>query len=273
MNEISKHYYNLCERIMESGETVNNTKELRNVTIRLDDITQNIVGIRDISPSYLLGEWLWYFSGRNSMKFISTFGSMWSKLSDDGKTNNSAYGYRMKYEFGFDQIEKVIELLKKDTFSRRAVINLNVPNENVITTKDEPCTIALQYLIRDGKLHCTAIMRSNDIWYGFPYDVAFFTELQIYIADRLGIKYGPYTHFVVSMHAYEKDFDKIRRVIYDTPKYIEFSYNRKKFHEKVEFISDLINLSCEHCGKTDTKERLMKFAEEMFDFKMEIEEE
>lgn len=267
MREIDKIYLGLCDALKYHGYKVGNTSELTNVKVTLNDITQNIVGIRGISPYYLLGEWLWYFSGKNSMKFISTFGSMWSKLSDDGETNNSAYGYRMKYEFGFDQIETVINLLKKDKDSRRAVINLNTPNPNVITTKDEPCTIALQFLIRDNKLYCTGIMRSNDIWYGFPYDVAFFTELQMYIADRLGVKYGTYTHFAVSLHMYDKDRGKIEGI---TPQIVTtFHYNRKKFHEKVNFIADLIDVACRNCSKEHTKELLMKFATDYFDFRME----
>lgn len=231
MREIDDLYWHLCQRI-RFGKRIGNTREIQNVCVTLHDITENIVSIRDISPTYLLGEWLWYFTGRNDVELISAFGSMWKRLSDDGETNNSAYGYLMKHAFGFDQVEKVIELLKKDPDSRRAVINLNTPNERVIETKDEPCTIALQFTIRDEKLHCTAIMRSNDIYLGFPYDVAFFTELQKYIADRLYTDYGFYTHFVVSMHLYDRDEWKINDII-DEPVSKLFKIDREKFHESL----------------------------------------
>lgn len=267
MREIDQIYYDLCCMLNRYGKDVAGTKELTNVKIQLKDITQNIVSIRNISPAYLFGEWLWYFTGRNSVKFISSFGSMWSKLTDDGKTNNSAYGYRMKYEFGFNQIETIIALLRKDPDSRRAVINLNVPNKNVIETKDEPCTIALQFLIRNDKLHCTAMMRSNDIWYGFPYDVAFFTELQMYIADRLQIGYGTYTHFDVSLHMYEKDFESIDKII-ENPESQEIFYDRKKFHKNSNFIGSLIEVASEHCSREEIQALTLKFAEEFFDFKM-----
>lgn len=52
---------------------------------------------------------------------------MWNKLSDDGITANSAYGYILQKKHGFNQIEKIIELLKVDPYSRRAVMNINVP--------------------------------------------------------------------------------------------------------------------------------------------------
>lgn len=211
-NNIDTIYMALCKDLTKAPK-VGDTRELLNVKLVLTDITRNIVSVRGISPSYLCGELLWYFNGMKSTEFISRFSKFWEKISDDGKTANSAYGYLMRYRFGFDQIETVIKLLKGDPNSRRAVINLNTPNEKVIETKDEPCTIALQFMIRKGNLDCTAIMRSNDIWIGTPYDIAFFTELQKYIAQRLGVGYGYYTHFATSLHLYNRDYDKVLNVL------------------------------------------------------------
>lgn len=211
-NNIDTIYMALCKDLTKAT-VVGNTRELLDVKFVLTDITKNIVSVRGISPSYLCGELLWYFSGMNSTEFISRFSKFWEKISDDGSTANSAYGYLMQKAFGFDQVETVIKLLKHDPNSRRAVINLNTPHPGVMITKDEPCTIALQFRIRKGNLDCTAMMRSNDIWFGTPYDVAFFTELQKYIAQRLGVGYGWYTHFATSLHMYDKDRDKVLDVL------------------------------------------------------------
>lgn len=242
-NDLDYLYRIICARLLDAPK-VGNTRELVNVKLRLLDIANNIVSIRGLSPSYLLGELLWYFNGRNDLEFISKFSSFWNGLSDDGKTCNSAYGYRMKYEFDFDQIEKVIELLKLDPNSRRAVINLNVPNERVIDTKDEPCTIALQFLLRNGKLYCTTMMRSNDIWFGLPYDIAFFTELQKYIANRLGIKYGEYTHWATSLHMYDRDEEKIRGIV-ENPVSKPISIDSHRLQENYAEIGALIDRSKE----------------------------
>lgn len=208
IDDIYKH---LCRHLIDAPE-INNTREINNVKITLTDVENSVVNCRNISLSYMLGELLWYFTGRNDVKFISKFGSMWSRISDDGVTNNSAYGYVLTKKYGFDQVEKIIELLKHDPNSRRAVLNINEANEHVIETKDEPCTIAVQFLLRDNKLCCTAMMRSNDIWFGFPYDVVFFTELQKYIAMRLNVACGEYTHFATSLHVYNKDIAKIENL-------------------------------------------------------------
>lgn len=251
-------YLSVCAKLLKAPK-VGNTRELNNMQFTLTDINNNIVSIRNISPTYLFGELLWYFTGRNSVDFIGAFGSMWKKISDDGKTSNSAYGYLMKSAFNFDQIQTVIDLLRKDPNSRRAVINLNTPNDEVIETKDEPCTIALQFLIRDRKLHCTGIMRSNDIWFGFPYDVTFFTELQKYIASELHVGYGIYTHFVTSLHMYEKDEDKIVEIL-TSPISKPITFNRENFHKHATFVAELVDYGIRH--NADVKELLLKLLDQ-----------
>ena len=113
--------------------------------------------------------------------------------------------------------------------SRRAVININVPNENVIETKDEPCTVSIQFLLRNNKVHCTVYMRSNDIWFGFPYDVVFFTELQRIVAENLHAELGMYTHLAGSLHMYDRDEEKIRKIV-DNPVSKPITFDPKKFH-------------------------------------------
>lgn len=214
-NSIDKIYREICYHLLNDNNShvVGNTRELNNYSFTLTDINNNIVNIRNISKSYLLGELTWYMTARNDIDFIHKFSTFWGRISDDGVTSNSAYGHILFKRHGFNQVEKIIDLLKSDPNSRRAVLNFNVPNINVIETKDEICTIALQMYIRDGKLNCTGVMRSNDIWLGTPYDVAFFTELQKYIAHRLNVEYGTYTHFVTSLHAYERNLDDIAKTL------------------------------------------------------------
>lgn len=232
---VDEAYKELCG-LLVNAPLVGNTREINNAKIEIEDITSSIVSVRNISLNYLLGEFLWYFNGSRSLEYISKYSSFWKNISDDGVTSNSAYGYILKHKHDFDQIEKVIELLKFDHNSRRAVMNINVPNVHVIETKDEPCTIALQFLVRDGKLNCTAIMRSNDIWFGTPYDWAFFIELQKVIADRLNLGYGTYTHFATSFHVYERNMDEISRIAnakLDDLR-MDITFDRVKFHEQKE---------------------------------------
>ena len=240
---VDEAYKALCEKLV-NAPSVGNTRELNNVKIEIEDVANSIVSIRNTSLTYLLGEFLWYFNGSRSMEYISKYSTFWKNISDDGITSNIAYGYLLMYKHGFNQIEKIIELLTVDPNSRRAVININVPNERVIETKDEPCTIALQFLNRDGKLHCTAIMRSNDIWFGTPYDWAFFIELQKVIADRLGLGYGTYTHFATSFHAYERNMAEITAIAEADLETLKTTivFDRDRFHvEKETLFAQTLN--------------------------------
>ena len=218
-------YRQICKDIVEKGHAISSrnlrggTLELCNYMFTIEDIdASQAVTLKSGRAvlSYIAAETLWYWSGRNDLEFISKFSNIWPKVSDDGITSNSAYGYIMKYKHGFNQIEKIIELLTVDPTSRRAVINLNIPNENVIETRDEICTICLMYTIRDGKLHCTNIMRANDVRYGTLNDLFFMLNLQKYIAKRLNVPTGTYTHFANSMHAYDRDYKFIKDIAYGT---------------------------------------------------------
>ena len=207
VNEAWEYWYN--QLAMQHGNASSRdgdvTGEIINAVTVIDDPKDNLVTspIRKLSHKYAIGELLWYLSGSNKLDAIANYSKAWNKLSDDGETVNSAYGYRIFEKFGFDQWEHVKGLLKADPNSRQAVIHIKEPNPE--KTKDLPCTVALQYFIRDGKLYATTYMRSNDIWLGFPYDVFTFTCLQIKMAFELGVGIGSYTHIAGSLHLYSRN--------------------------------------------------------------------
>ena len=71
---------------------------------------------------------------------------------------------------------------------------------------DTPCTYAVQFTILNNELNMSAIMRSNDLWYGFCNDQYCFSQLQKYVAERLNLRVGTYYHFAHNLHLYN---DKI----------------------------------------------------------------
>ena len=60
-------------------------------------------------------------------------------------------------------------------------------------------------------------MRSKDVWFGLPYDTIFFTKLTKYIAKRDSVPYGTYTHTVVSLHVYERNYADIEEAAVTIP--------------------------------------------------------
>lgn len=235
------NYYDIGTRLINQP-LINGMKELLNYQFTINP-NANIAFIREPSLKYILAENIWYFSGSQSSKWIGKFANLWNNITDDGETANSAYGHIIFKRHGFNQLTKVLYMLRHDKNTRRAFININVPHANKLETKDEPCTIGLNLNIRENKLYMTCMMRSNDVWFGLPYDVIFFTELQKYIARSLNIEVGSYTHFVTSLHMYEKDETKLANKLYDfiMEDTKEFKVDFKKLIEQSSQLYNIVN--------------------------------
>ena len=196
------------------------TNELINVTLHINSPVQRILTLksRHISLYYLAGELCFYLSGSRSLAFISHYSKFWNKISDNGRTVNSCYGYKIfkKKTNKFSQFECARQKLLRDKDTRKAIIMLHTDENNVLYSKDNICTIYLQFFIRDDFLILITHMRSNDIFFGLTYDIPFFTILQEIMLVHLRRKYpylklGTYIHNAGSMHFYEKD----RNVIFE----------------------------------------------------------
>ena len=113
------------------------------------------------------------------------------------------------------QLEYVLNNLERNEESKNAVMVIYNMKEHSYLSKDNPCTMYLQYFIRDGYLHAITNMRSNDIWFGLSYDLPFFTIVQelllVLYNERTGkdIKLGTYLHNAGSLHVYKKDYLKM----------------------------------------------------------------
>lgn len=184
-------------------------RELVNFSFKLTNPRKRMITLpmRRMSLPYAFGEWLWYLTGSNDMETMAYYGSNMKNFSDDGVTLNSAYGYRIfgKHKMTpFDQWQFVVDKLREDKDSRQAIIHLHTPNNQ--PTKDEVCTLTLQFMIRNEKLDMIVNMRSNDLVWGLTYDLFNFTMIQELIANELDVEVGNYYHNAGSMHIYENYF-------------------------------------------------------------------
>ena len=191
--------------------------EIINAITVIEDPTRCILKspIRKLPMRYMVGELLWYLSGNPNLSAIQLYTKAWDRMSDDGVTVNSNYGHKIQHAVDevdgklFDQMKMVEHLLSVDPNSRQAVIHIKQARDVFVNpTKDLNCTVCLQFFIRDGKLYMTTYMRSNDLWMGFPNDVFQFTCMQVYLAMRLNVDLGTYTHIAGSLHLYERDYQK-----------------------------------------------------------------
>jgi thymidylate synthase len=126
---------------------------------------------------------------------------------------SSTYGWKIK-----EQMEGLITELKLNSETRRAYLNILRPEDKIIlgvkTTMEYPCTIGVQFFIRDQKLVMLVNMRSNNVYSVMPYDVYNFTELQGYVADMTGLEMGIYIHQINNAHMYKGDVRRVKELMY-----------------------------------------------------------
>lgn len=164
---------------------------------------------RKISESFRYAEAYWILSGDNRVLGIERFAPSIAYFSDNGVVFQGAYGPKVT-----EQLRYVIESIEKDGNTRQAV--LNIWRENPRDSKDIPCTLNLQFLLRDSELHCIANMRSSDVWLGLPYDIFNFTCIANYVRLSLMLdeqpNLGSLTINMGSSHLYEMNVARAKAV-------------------------------------------------------------
>lgn len=160
-------------------------------------------------PFSALGELLWYLSGSDQAAFVGSYIPFYVKPGKPAVVNGG-YGPRIRSRHGFDQLQAVIDMMRRKDGSRRSVIQL-YDAKDLLTDEDVPCTTTMQFHRRGSILHMSVTMRSNDAYLGLPHDVFCFTMLQELVAAELDLDLGEYIHMVGSMHLYDSDKDKAER--------------------------------------------------------------
>lgn len=175
---------------------------------------------RDANPYFHLMESLWMLGGRNDVKFVSEFNSQIHVFSDDGDVINGAYGYRWRYQFGQDQLDRVVSALRENPDCRRQVIAMwDARTDLGSSSKDVPCNvIATVQIAPDGKLDLMVSNRSNDmIWGAYGANAVHFSVLLEYLAHRIPAPVGRYYQVSANTHIYERHFQLAQNLANEAP--------------------------------------------------------
>lgn len=195
--------------------------------------------LRKMGYKFMAAEAAWILSGDDRVSTISPFSRNISNFSDNGETFFGAYGPKI-----MDQLAYVVKVLEQDPDSRQAVIN--IWRENPAKSKDIPCSLSVQFLIRNNVLHCQYTMRSSDAWLGWVYDVFNFSMLSGVVLLGLENRYpqldlGFLTLTAGSQHLYDSDRPAYAEVLsagYQAQQYFPFNPRSdfKTGNELVEYL-------------------------------------
>jgi len=219
------------------------TKELQNYQIVFKPYQRFInFTSRKLNLSYIKYELYWYFNASFEDLSICDHAKIWKDLVNDDKTINSNYGAII-----FNgQFERVIKTLFDDKYSRRAVIMIG-DNDNLSDekTKDIKCTSSIVFSIRNNTLNMFVHMRSNDAIFGLCNDVPFFSILHemVYVVLKNvmyeDLIYGDYTHYVNSLHVYERHYNMLKKIVLLDEDIIEIDCPKISCVNEVEFIKEI----------------------------------
>jgi len=194
------------------------TREILHASFVVRDPRQRWILSREpsLNPAFAIAEVVWILGGRNDSRFVNHWNSALPRFAGYGETYYGAYGYRLRCNFGFDQLNSAFKALSRNPSSRQVVLQiwdarLDLPNNGEPRAPDIPCNIASFLKVRDGRLEWAQILRSNDLVLGLPHNVVQFTFLQEVMAGWLEVELGQYFQFSDSLHVYERDWESIRR--------------------------------------------------------------
>lgn len=217
----------------------------RDEAIRTNDDGRNKTII-----SYTAKECELYNSGTNLAEDFGKASKFWLKLANPDNTVNSAYGHLIKYKKSHgnpvyelhDKMKNMsseavstflsqaaknsmrtpwewcVESLRSDKDTRQAILRFSLPEHFYKGNKDLTCTLNGNFHIREDKLLFKVHMRSNDLTLGLVYDLPWFISLMGDMVDELkdlypNLKVGTYTHTVDSIHIYDRDKEKILKML------------------------------------------------------------
>jgi thymidylate synthase len=140
---------------------------------------------------------------------------IWKQVADENGLINSNYGWCIFSHKNNDQFYHVATELEDRPDSRRAIMIYTRPtmwgDHNKNGRSDFMCTNAVQYVIRQNKVHAIVQMRSNDVVFGYRNDYAW----QSYVLDELISELAQRSKFYQrgniywnagSLHIYERHF-------------------------------------------------------------------
>ena len=183
-------------------------------------------------PRIFNTEFQWFINGETNIKrLVDNRVTIWNEWADENGDLGPVYGHQARNfnSAGIDQVQGVIDSIGTNPDSRRHIINLWNPCQ-----LDEmalpPCYLYFQFFARRRtphggvpKLDMFVVQRSADWFLGVPYDVALFSNILCYVAqkasavaqdnDRIGYLPGRVEMNFIDAHIYSNHRDACKEYL------------------------------------------------------------
>ena len=219
-------YLELLDKILTEGtqkgdRTGSGTLSLFGHQMRFD-LTQGfpLLTTKKIHLKSIIYELLWFLKGETNLSFLHEHNvNIWNEWADEHGDLGPVYGHQWRSwptadGRHIDQIQQLIEQLKKTPNSRRMIVSAwNVadlpdesmsPQQNVAHGKMAlaPCHAFFQFYVADGKLSCQLYQRSCDTFLGLPFNIASYALLTHIVAQQCDLAVGDFIWTGGDVHLY-----------------------------------------------------------------------
>lgn len=197
-NTIGEAWLESCRYILENGNSIrDNNKELKeaiNLLITVKNPKQEDLILEKYGNKKIIS---WMLSNFLEQKRVPEL------------KNALSYGTRLFNYNGKNQIEWVIEKLKKKPETKAATISMIMPDDEDYI----PCVSAIDFKIRNGKLILSAMCRAIDFGEKVYANLLALKEIQEKVSKAINVPIGELVMYNVSAHIYSENFNKINKIL------------------------------------------------------------
>lgn len=223
-----KQYLDLLSHVLEHGEKKSDRTGTGTLSVFGHQARYNLgdgfplVTTKKLHTRSIFHELLWFVKGDTNIKYLrDNKVSIWDEWADENGDLGPVYGEqwrRWKTADGqtIDQLQQVIESIKKDPNSRRHLVIAFNPGE-VSKMALPPCHAFFQFYVSNGKLSCQLYQRSADIFLGVPFNIASYALLVHMVAQVCGLGVGEFVHTLGDAHLYLNHVEQAKLQLTRTP--------------------------------------------------------
>jgi len=224
-----RQYHELMERILREGvekrdRTGTGTRSVFGHQMRFDLADGfPLVTTKKLHVKSIIHELLWFLAGDTNIKYLNDHGvRIWDEWADERGDLGPVYGQQWRSwpaadGATIDQIGKLIEMIRKNSDSRRLIVTAWNPAE-VDKMALPPCHCLFQFYVANGKLSCQLYQRSADVFLGVPFNIASYALLTMMVAQVTGLKPGDFVHSFGDTHLYSNHLEQAKLQLTRAPR-------------------------------------------------------
>jgi len=174
-----------------------------------------VVTTKKLHLRSIIVELLWFLRGDTNTAWLKERKvSIWDEWADANGDLGPVYGKQWRdwvTEDGrhIDQIQQLIDLIRKDPSSRRQLVSAWNPGD-LPKMALAPCHCLFQTSVLKGRLNLQLYQRSCDMFLGVPFNIASYALLLMMLAQQCDLQPGVFVWTGGDVHIYKNHLEQVR---------------------------------------------------------------